>query len=220
MSERGKSPLDIEPTEKGARSIERLMERFAAKDLPAGFRVLAGSEPGIGDLYMNLNRQLAEGKVDERRKMLVAVGVASATGSADAAEFFARAAAEAGVEPQQTLDAVAVATVCGIFNGYYRFRHQLPEEMRGEFESFRAPFNANSFMKSSLDPADVEAICIAVSSVNGCELCVDGHVRKGNSLGLTAEEIDELIKVGAVSAAAANAASALATSKEASAAAG
>ncbi len=210
MSERGKTSLDIEPTEKGARSAERLKERFSLPELPAGLGALAGSEPGIGDVYMNLNRQLAEGKLEERQKLLVATAVASATGSAGGTELFAQAAINAGAAKQEVLDAVSVATVCGIFNGYYRFRHQVSEEMRAEFENFRAPFNANSFMKTTLQAPDVEAICIAVSSVNGCELCVDGHIRKGKSLGLTTEQIDELIKVAAASSAAARAASALA----------
>lgn len=210
MTDKGNSSLEIEPTEKGARALERLKERFGVSTLPGGLEVLAGSESGINDLYMNLNRQLAAGKLEEKIKLLAAIGVASATGSADATEFFAQAAMAKGVEKQEALDAVSVAAVCAIFNGYYRFRHQVPAEMESTYANFRAPFNANTFMKSGLAGIEVEAICIAVSSLNNCHACVEGHINKGKSLGLTDEQIDELIKVTAAVSAASQASAALA----------
>lgn len=199
----------VEPTEKGARSLERIKERFKVEEVPAFFGLLAGSESGINDLYMNLNRQLADGAVEEKTKLLVAIGVASAVGAADVTGFLGEAAVAAGRSRQEVLDAVSVASVCSVFNGYYRFRHQVPADLKETYEAFRAPFNANTFMKSELSNLEVEAICIAVSSVNNCELCVAGHIAKGKSLGLTDEQIDELIKVGAVSAAAAQTGAAL-----------
>ena len=209
MSEKVNSSLSIEPTEKGQRSFDRLKERFDVETLPEGLEVLAGSECGINDLYMNLNRQLSDGTVEEKTKLLVAVGVASTLGSAGAVELLAQAAQKKGREKQGVLDAVSVASVCSIFNGYYRFRHQVPEDLKETFETFRAPFNANTFMKSSLQTFEVEAICIAVSSVNNCEICVNGHIHKGKSAGMTDEQIDELIKVAAVAGAVAQTAAAL-----------
>ncbi len=193
--------LTIEPTEKGQRSHNRLAERFKVSSLPSGFEVLKGSECGINDLYMNLNRLMADGKLEEKVKLLVAVGVASSVGGHEATDFFAKAAIETGRTAQETLDAVSVASVCSVFNGYYRFKHQLPESEKAAYEAFKAPFNANTFMRSSLSSLEVEAICIAVSSVNNCELCVEGHLNKGKSLGLTEEQIDEIIKTGAVAGA-------------------
>lgn len=205
------NPLNgVEPTEKGARAIERIKERFKIDELPETFKVFAGSESGIHDLYMNLNRQLIDGKLEEKTKLLIAVGVASTLGSGAAVSLFTNAAIAAGWEKADALEAVAVASTCTIFNGYYRFRHQIPEDMQAIHANFKAPFNANAFMKSRLDGKDMEAICVAVSSVNGCHMCVEGHVAKAKSLGITDEQIDEIIKASAVASAAAGVLSALA----------
>jgi alkyl hydroperoxide reductase subunit D len=195
-----------ETTEKGQRALDRLRETFGIEDLPAGVQALTGSESGINDLYMNLKRQLEAGKLEAGDKLLVATAVASVAGSASATRYLAAAASQAGVAPQRILDAIAVAAVCTAFNGYYRFRH-----LAGEvgFESFRAGFNANSFMKSSLTGAQMELVNVVVSSHNGCPDCVRGHLKKARDLGLTDEQLDEAVKAGAVGAALAAVAGAL-----------
>jgi AhpD family alkylhydroperoxidase len=85
--------------------------------------------------------------------------------------------------------------------------------MQATYEAFKAPFNANSFMKTTLNALEVEAISIAVSSDNNCHQCVGGHIKKGLDLGLTHEQHDECIRVGAVTAAAGQAIAALAPAR-------
>ena len=169
--------------ERGLRSVERIKEVLKVGDVPAGFKAFAASENGISDLYMNLNRQLADGALPARTKVLVALGVAAAFGSRDAVDFFSSVAAAAGRTEDEMHEAVAAAIVCQMFNGYYRFRHQVPAEDVPAFEAFKAPFNANSFVKSTLPPEELEAVCIAVSSANNCHKCIEGHTAKARSLG-------------------------------------
>lgn len=188
----------VEVNERGQRALDRLKELYALAEVPAGLQALAAAENGMQDIYMNLNRQLADGKLEKKTKLLVALGIAVSKGSAQAASFFATAARNAGRTPAEVADAISVATTCTIFNGYYKFRHQIPEELKAAYEAFRAPFNANSLVKSLLPKTEVEAINIAVSSFNGCSFCVAGHIAKGKEEGLTDEQIDELIRVGAV----------------------
>lgn len=205
------SPLaGIEPTEKGTRSLERLREQFQLGELPQALHLLAGSESGINDLYMNLNRQLVEGKLALKTKQLVAVAVAAAAGSQKATELLSEIAAGGGRTRAEILDAIGVSMVCAMFNGYYRFKHQVPAGEAPVHENFKAAFNANSFMKSALTPFEIEAICVAVSSYNNCHKCVEGHLHKAKSLGMTDEQVDEVIRVTAVAGAAANVIGALA----------
>lgn len=196
----------IAPTEKAQRALDRMRETIGVGELPPALIELAGSENGLHDLYMNIKRQLEAGKLEQGPKFLVAVAVASAAGSAEGTRFLGAAARKAGLSAEQVLDAVSAATVCAVFNGYYKFRDLAVE---GEFDSFRAPFNANTFMKSALSPVEVELICIAVSAFNGCKMCVQGHNAKARQLGVTDEQIDEAIKAGAIAGAFANAVSAL-----------
>lgn len=201
MSEKSTLSEVIGPTEKGEKSLLQIIERFRVADVPAALRLFAGSESGISDLFANLSRQLADGKLTEKTKLLVAVAVAAAVGGRDGAGFFADAALAAGRSKPEILDAIAAATTCSIYNGYYRFRHQVPAERKATFEAFRAPFSANSLLKATLPQVEIEAICIAVSSANHCNACVESHISKGINHGLTNEQIDEIIKVGAVAAA-------------------
>jgi AhpD family alkylhydroperoxidase len=200
---------NAEVSERGQRALDRLKEVFGVEELPEGFSLLAGSDNGINDLYMNLNRQLADGKVARREKLLLAVAVSSAVGSAPGVEFFSRAALAAGRTPAELLEAIGVAGTCTLFNGHYRFRDHVAEEDKAAYEAFRAPFNANVFVKAALPITEVESICIAVSSANGCHKCVQGHVAKGKAVGLTDEQIDEVVRAGSAALSAANIAQAL-----------
>lgn len=194
---------EVELSERAARAIDRVKEVFGVAKLPPSFETLARSENGINDVYMNLNRQIADGKLEKKVKLLIAVAVASVSGNKEAVEFFTDAAIAAGRTQKDAAEAVAAATTCTIFNGYYRFKHQVAEADRETFNAFKAPFNANVFVKPALSVLENEAICIAVSSINGCHFCVEGHIEKGRSVGLTNEQIDEIIKASSVAFAAA-----------------
>lgn len=189
---------ELELSERAARALDRVKEVFGITEIPPAFQALACSENGINDVYMNLNRQIADGKLEKKVKLIIAVAVASVSGNKDAVEFFTAAAIAAGRTKQEAADAVAAATTCTIFNGYYRFKHQVAESDREIFNAFKAPFNANVFVKPALSVFENEAICIAVSSINGCHFCVEGHIEKGRSVGLTNEQIDEIIKSSSV----------------------
>lgn len=201
------SPLSgVETTEKAQRALDRLKETFKVEELPAGLAALAGSEPGIHDVYMNLKRQFDGGSLSAPDKLLIALAVTSAAGSAEATRYLIAVAREAGAEPQRIHDAIAVGAVCTIYNTYYKFRHLAPE---GEFDSYKGTFNANSFMKTSLSMAMTELINIAVSNLNDCNACVSGHLQKARQYEVTNDQVDEAIKAAAAATALARVASAL-----------
>jgi alkyl hydroperoxide reductase subunit D len=184
-------------SERSQRALNRLKEVFGVSWVPNGLIEYARSEDGINDLYMNLNRHLQDGKLPKKEKLLIALGVAVAAGSAHAKQFFSEAAIAAGATEAETAEAVACATGCSIYNSYYKFRSLVPEEFAPAFAEFKANFNATMFVKPPFDEKLVEAICVAVSTVNHCKKCVEGHVAKAKSLGLSDEQIDEILKAGA-----------------------
>ncbi|MGB9693080.1 MAG: carboxymuconolactone decarboxylase family protein [Candidatus Sumerlaeaceae bacterium] len=185
-------------SERSQRALARLQEIFQVSWIPEGLRAFALSENGINDLYMNLNRHLQDGKLSRKEKLLVALGVAAATGSRDAMRFLRDAAIAAGASQTDATETLASAVACSIYNGYYKFRSLVPEEFAPAFAEFKASFNATMFVKPPFDEKLVEAICIAVSTVNNCKKCVEGHVAKAKSLGLSDEQIDEVLKAGTV----------------------
>lgn len=187
----------VELTDRAKRALDRIKEVFGVLEVPAALTRFALSETGINDLYMNLNRQLQDGKVSKQTKLLVALGVATAVGSPQAVEFFRQAVIAAGRTTADTAEAIHTAITCSTYNAYYRFRSQVPNDLAPTYSEFKATFNGSVFLKPPFDEREVEAICVAVSSVNNCMKCVDGHVNKAKSLGYQDDQIDEIIKAGA-----------------------
>jgi len=197
-------------SERSQRALARLQEIFQVNWVPDGLKAFAAVESGINDLYMNLNRHLQDGKYPRKEKLLVALAVAAVSGSPDATRFFRDAAHAAGATETETAETIAAAVACSVYNGYYKFRSLVPEQFAPGFADFKASFNATMFVKPPFDEKLVEAICVAVSTANNCKKCVEGHVTKARSLGLTDEQIDEVLKAGTVAFGFALACSALA----------
>jgi len=197
--------LNQDHSDKANRSLERLSELFPNAEIPEGVKNLAGSEASSNDLYMNLKRQLDDGAVSKSDKLLIATALASATASKQAIQFFGNAAADGGASKQNISDAIGVASICTIFNQYYHFKSIGGED----FKNTRASFNANAMVQTSLTKAQTELICVAVSSYNNCHDCVDAHWKKAKDAGVTADQMDEVIKILSVVTAFANVCSGL-----------
>lgn len=195
----GESVSEFDDLTPGAReALETLRERLGVAQLPQALRTLAHSEGAIKDLTNNFDRHFTDASWPRRGKLLVAIGVCAATGSSQALQLFEEACAAAGIPRIECIDAAGVALSVSAFNGYYRFRHQITAPLAQDFHQFRAVFHANALRKSSLTRTEIEAICISVSSINGCKDCVAAHIEKARGLGLTDEQIDEIVRVGAV----------------------
>lgn len=197
MTEHAVGP-NLSLSERSQRALARMQEVFQVAWIPDGLRVFAASESGINDLYMNMNRHWQDGKLTRREKLLIALAVAAVAGSTQAVRFLREAAIAAGVSEIDASEAVATAVGCSIYNGYYKFRSLVPDDLAEAFDEFKASFNATMFVKPPFDEKLVEAICVAVSTVNGCKKCVEGHVAKAKSLGLTHEQLDEVLKAATV----------------------
>lgn len=206
MTTQPKPYLNEDLSEKAKKDIEQLGETFPGATVPEGFKAFAGSEVSAHDLFMNMKRQLEGGKMAKADKLLLATAVASNCGSKAATQFFGEAASNEGCSTQNISDAIGTAAICSVFNTYYHFRDLAPKE---DFNSFRAPFNANTFVQSSLSNAQIESICVTISTLNNCHDCVKAHWKKAQAAGITAEQMDEAIKAGAVAKAFANAVNSL-----------
>jgi lipoyl-dependent peroxiredoxin subunit D len=57
-------------------------------------------------------------------------------------------------------------------NIYYRFKHMVG---RDEYNAVPARLRMQSIRSHGGDPVDFELVCLAVSSINGCEACVRSH---------------------------------------------
>ena len=186
----------------GARA--RVAERFATKSAPTVLSHIPGEV--VRDAALNLARALDGDTAILARgdRLLVGLGVALAKSGSPTqglAAWLSEAAKVAG-KTDEDIEAIgAVALACATYNGYYKFRSLVADGK--EFDAFQPALRASPFVRSSLSKALVELISLAISVMNGCSQCVNGHVQtvKASSLPNPAAAIDEAVRISAVLAA-------------------
>lgn len=148
-------------------SIEALKERLPdyAKDLRLNLSSLASD--------ITLNEQQLAGT-------FVATAIASRNEEltqAIIAEFGAK------LSPEALNAAKAAAAIMGMNNIYYRFTHM----MGGDYTQMPAKLRMSVIARPGVDKVDFELWSLAVSAINGCEMCVKSHEQAVREGGLTSE---------------------------------
>jgi lipoyl-dependent peroxiredoxin subunit D len=102
--------------------------------------------------------------------------------------------AQTQLSSESTEDAKAAAALMAMNNVYYRFRHMIGKESYG---TKPARLRMNWIGKPLAEKVDFELYCLAVSAINGCEMCIRSHedvVVKG---GLTEDQVHDAVRVAA-----------------------
>src|SRR6185295_11421528 len=69
-------------------------------------------------------------------------------------------------------DARAAASLMGMNNVYYRFRYMIRKE---SYSAKRPGLRMNRMAQVQTNKVDFELVCLAISTINGCEACVQSH---------------------------------------------
>lgn len=94
------------------------------------------------------------------------------------------------------LDAAkAAAAIMAMNNVYYRFVHMVSA---GDYKTLPAKLRMNVIGRPGVDKVDFELWSLAVSSINGCAMCVDAHEREVRKAGLGAEAVQAAVRIAAV----------------------
>jgi lipoyl-dependent peroxiredoxin subunit D len=153
----------------------------------------AGIPDTAKDIKLNLQSVLQPGPLTAAQRWGVAIASAVATRNArlrDALLHDARA--EVGAEVID--DALAAATLMAMNNIYYRFRHMIGKE---SYSQMPARLRMQRIVKPASNKVDFELFCLAVSAINGCEMCIRSHedvVIKG---GLSEEQVHDAVRIAA-----------------------
>lgn len=145
------------------------------------------------DLKLNLQAVLGETSLSAAQKCGVALASAIASRSAPLREALAE---EARVQAGDAVveDAMAAASLMGMNNVFYRFRHMVGKDA---YNQVPARLRMNRLAKPSSSKADFELFCLAVSAINGCESCVRAHEKTVLEAGLTEIQVNDAIRIAA-----------------------
>ena len=89
-------------------------------------------------------------------------------------------------------DAAAAAALMAMNNVYYRFRHMVG---KASYSEKPARLRMQRIAKPATTKADFELFCLAVSAINGCEMCVRSHEAVVIEGGVSEDAIHDAIRV-------------------------
>lgn len=145
------------------------------------------------DIKLNLQSVLQPGALTPAQRWGVAIASAVATRNAALREAVL-AGASAEVSAEVIDDALAAAALMAMNNVYYRFRHMIGKE---SYAQMPARLRMQRIVKPAASKIDFELFCLAVSAINGCEMCIRSHedvVIKG---GLSEEQVHDAVRIAA-----------------------
>ena len=151
------------------------------------------------DTRLNLQSVLTVSSLTPVQLWGTAVAASIATRNAEVAHAIVTDAREV-VEPNVIEDAKAAASLMAMNNVYYRFRHMVGKE---SYNTKPARLRMNWMAKPLGSKVDFELYCLAVSAINGCEMCIRSHEQVVIEGGLSEEQVHDAVRIAATIQAAA-----------------
>src|SRR5258708_821330 len=146
------------------------------------------------DTKLNLQSVLQGGTLSAAQRWGVAVASAAAARHRELLDaILADARDEAGDAVID--DALASASLMAMNNVYYRFKHMIAKD---SYELKPARLRMQRIAKPATNKPDFELFCLAVSAINGCEMCIRSHEAAVVAGGLTEDHVVEAVRIAAV----------------------
>ncbi len=96
--------------------------------------------------------------------------------------------------PEVVEDAKAAAAIMAMNNVYYRFRHMVGKPIYGEKP---AGLRMNRLVQPATNKVDFELFSLAVSAINGCEMCIRAREKAVTDGGLTPDHVNDAVRIAA-----------------------
>lgn len=149
----------------------------------------------LRDLRMNVKSVLSADSFTPKEAYLLALAIAANENNQILLNVFTAKAREHEATEEQIAEAIACASLLSTNNVFYRFRHYVDKE---EYNSAPARLRMNIMMNPVLGKEFFELISLAVSAVNGCEMCVKSHEQSVLNAGATAQRVWDSIRLASV----------------------
>ena len=145
------------------------------------------------DIKLNLQSVLQQSSLTAAQRWGVAIASAVAARHLALRDaVLADAQTEVGAEVID--DALAAAALMAMNNVYYRFRHLVGKE---SYSQMPARLRMQRIARPATSKADFELFCLAVSAINGCEMCIRSHEAVVLQGGVTEEQVHDAVRIAA-----------------------
>lgn len=154
-----------------------------------------GNSRYLRDAKVNLQNVLQSEHINEKEAHLIALSIAVNNKTDFLIQSFKTSSKNHGATEEEIGEAVACASLLASNNVLYRFRHFSGKD---KYNELPARVKMNIMMKPVLGKELFELISLAVSAVNGCELCVNSHEASLIQLGSAEERIFDAVRIASV----------------------
>lgn len=148
----------------------------------------------IKDLRINLSNAFNFPNLNKKESYLLALAVAINDKSKNLIDTFKTLAAENGAVDDDFIETVSCVSLLNINNVFYRFRHFTKKEAYNAPAGIKMSVMGNPVMGKEF----FELMSLAVSALNGCEMCVASHEDSLVKLGTSEARIYEAIRLAAI----------------------
>lgn len=154
-----------------------------------------GNSRYVRDLKLNFSSTLTSSHLSEKECALLGLSIAVNNNNKILTDFYTKQAQAKEATEQDIAEAVGCASLLALNNVFYRFRHftgkekytQIPARVRMQLMS--SPVTGKEFF---------ELMSLAVSAVNGCEMCVNAHEKSLLALGSTEERVFDAVRLASI----------------------
>jgi alkyl hydroperoxide reductase subunit D len=154
-----------------------------------------GQSRYLKDLRINLKNGLKSKEINEEEIVLLGIALAANVKNRILMDYFRKQAANLELESEKLAEAIACASLLSSNNVFYRFRHFVGKE---EYQKLPARIKMNIMMKPVVGKEFFELLSLAISAVNGCEMCVNAHEASLIKIGTSEARIFDSIRLASV----------------------
>ncbi|MDB5122529.1 MAG: alkylhydroperoxidase [Mucilaginibacter sp.] len=154
-----------------------------------------GESRYLRDLKLNLVSTFTSDHLSTKECALLALSIAINNNNGPLTTFFNHYAGEQGATAAETAEAAACASLLASNNVLYRFRHFTQKE---KYNQIPARIRMQIMMSPVTGKEFFELMSLAVSAVNGCEMCVNAHEGSLIKTGTTEERIFDAIRIASL----------------------
>lgn len=154
-----------------------------------------GESRYLRDLKLNFTSTLTSEHLSAKECALLGLSTAINNNNTILTDYFTCYAEEQGATPAETGEAAGCASLLASNNVFYRFRHFTQKE---KYTQIPARIRMQLMMKPVTGKEFFELMSLAISAVNGCEMCVNAHEDSLIKLNTTEERIFDAVRIASL----------------------
>jgi alkyl hydroperoxide reductase subunit D len=154
-----------------------------------------GESRYLRDLKLNLSSTLTSEHLSTKECALLGLTTAINNNNTPLTKYYTQYAQEQGATAAEIGEAAGCASLLASNNVFYRFRHFTQKE---KYTQIPARIRMQLMMKPVTGKEFFELMSLAISAVNGCEMCVNAHEDSLIKLGTTEERIFDAVRIASL----------------------